>query len=251
MISFAHNLLKNIKARTNVHNYGRHIIADWVKQYGLKNPQSEYKILDIGCSRGFDLMNIKDKTGYMFDMHGIEIFKESIKSARKNGINVKEIDIEREPLSYPDNTFDIIIANQVLEHTKELFWICSEVRRILKPGGLFIIGVPNLAALHNRVLLLFGKQPSSIRVLGTHVRGFTIGGLKEFCEANKLFKLLGIKGSNFYPFPWVIAKPLCFLFPSLAVCIFLNLEKTSIQGSHTDLLENSGFQTNYVGENYT
>lgn len=64
-----------------------------------------------------------------------------------------QLNIERDPLPFADESVDIFMANQVLEHCKEIFWIFSEVSRCLKPGGCFIIGVPNLAALHNRLLL--------------------------------------------------------------------------------------------------
>ncbi|MBT5808697.1 class I SAM-dependent methyltransferase [Candidatus Uhrbacteria bacterium] len=214
--------------------------------YAQNDLDQTYRVLDIGCSRGHDLLNIKKNTRATLEMHGIEITESYAKSAREEGIEVKQIDIEREVFDYADNFFDVIIANQVLEHTKELFWIYSEARRVLKPGGIFIVGVPNLASWHNRLLLLIGKQPAAIVLPGTHVRGFTIDGLKKFSEANGLFAVKEIDGSNFYPLPWSAAKRLSHLIPSLSVCIFLCLEKTDVQGSHIDLIADGAFETNYV-----
>ena len=53
-----------------------------------------------------------------------------------------------------------MIANQILEHTKEVFWIWHEIARVLAPQGQLILGVPNLASAHNRLLLLLGRQPT-------------------------------------------------------------------------------------------
>jgi hypothetical protein len=96
--------------------------------------------------------------------------------------------------------------NQVLEHTKDIFFIFSEVSRVLKPNGIFLVGVPNLAAWHDRLMLAVGRQPSGMKVLGPHVRGFTPHGLRKFAECDGYFALEGFQGSAFYPFPAGISK---------------------------------------------
>jgi SAM-dependent methyltransferase len=104
---------------------------------------------------------------------------------------------------FDDGSFDIIIANQILEHTIELFWIFHEITRVLKKGGgKLIIGVPNLASLHNRFLLSIGRQPTSIKSASAHIRGFTKPDM--VCFVNTCwpggYKLVKWGGSNFYPF---------------------------------------------------
>jgi predicted SAM-dependent methyltransferase len=73
---------------------------------------------------------------------------------------VEILNIERDSLPFEPNSIDLIIANQVLEHTKEVFWIFDQVFRALKVGGHFLVGVPNVASLHNRLLLLAGVHPT-------------------------------------------------------------------------------------------
>jgi hypothetical protein len=83
---------------------------------------------------------------------------------------------------------------------KELFWIAHQVSRVLRVGGSFVIGVPNLASLHNRVLLALGRQPTSIRSASAHVRGFTKPDLAAFlgdCFPGG-YRLDGLAGGNFY-----------------------------------------------------
>ena len=91
--------------------------------------------------------------------------------------------IERDDLPLADGQADLIIANQVLEHTKEIFWIFHEVTRSLRTGGHFLFGVPNICSLHNRFLLLVGRQPTQHKVCSAHVRPFSKGDTLAFLSA--------------------------------------------------------------------
>ncbi len=84
-----------------------------------------------------------------------------------------------------------------------------------------------MAALHNRILLALGRQPSPIKTHSAHVRGFTKRDLLKFvnfCFPDG-YQLTDFGGSNFYPFPPFIAKPLAKFLPNMAWGIFLLLEK--------------------------
>lgn len=241
-----YRLIKKLKRNTEYLNYGRDRIIQFVNDY-IKEGNKEnvlVRVLDIGCGTGVDTLNVKQviKNGEFF---GVETHKPYIDILESKAIRVASVNIENEKLPFDDGFFDIVMANQIIEHTKEIFWIISEVARVLKPGGIFIIGVPNLASLHNRVLLLLGKQPSSIRPLSAHVRGFTRGGMKECVEYGKFFHMEKFKGSNFYPFPSYIARPLSTFFPGLSVGIFFVFKRTNKEGNY---LLGSGieeFETNY------
>jgi SAM-dependent methyltransferase len=140
---------------------------------------------------------------------------------------VHSINIERDAFPFADESMDVLMANQVLEHVKEIFWIFHQVSRSLRVGGHFVLGVPNLASLHNRVLLALGRQPTAIQIHSAHIRGYTKEGLMRFFNevAPGLFELRGAGGSNFYPFPPFIAKPLAAIFPTMAWGCFLLLKK--------------------------
>ena len=113
------------------------------------------------------------------------------------------LDLERDALPFAAATIDVVIANQILEHTKEVFWIWHEIARVLRLHGQLIVGVPNLASAHNRLLLLLGRQPSVIKTASAHVRGFTRADLLQFLDqaCPGVFALRDHAGANFYPLP--------------------------------------------------
>ena len=227
-------------------NYGREIIFRWIENYIRKyeENQKNFKILDIGCGWGKDLTCLSEISKNV-DLYGIEIDDEKITLCQQKNITIFKINCEKERIPVNDNFFDIIIINQVFEHTKEIFFICSEISRVLKKQGILIIGVPNLASFHNRILLLFGCQPTCIELMGPHVRAFTAPALRNFISSENYFVVREIKGANFYPAPPQISKTLSNLFPQLSVSIFLLVERTSKEGLFIEILKKENFETNY------
>jgi len=224
--------LRSLKSGTNDETNGRHIIPGLASS--LVTGNSHPRILDIGAGHGVDLANILlelSRTGNAPEISAIETFPVAIDKLKSLGVSVHSIDIEREPLPFKDAHFDIVLCNQVLEHTKEIFWIVSELTRVTKKRGKIIIGVPNLGSLHNRLALLAGYQPPAIGVLGTHVRGFTIPGLTEFLETGGFLKVSRVIGGNFYPFPPMFSRLLAKLLPSFSVSSFYLVERAELAGS--------------------
>ncbi|GIX43433.1 MAG: hypothetical protein KatS3mg129_3166 [Leptospiraceae bacterium] len=258
MLERIKNIVRKWKEGTEYLNYGRDIISDWayqfIKEKYIKENQQEFVIFDHGCGHGDDLQLIKNKIendpdlkSVQLSLYGIENYPPFVKECREKGIIVFSIDLEKEVYPLEDASVDIVITNQVLEHTKEIFWIMDQFTRILKPEGLLIIGVPNLASLHNRILLLLGEQPTAQQSLGPHVRSFTLPDLRRLVEVNGYFQFLERKGSNFYPFPPFISKVLAKLFPSLAWGLFTKFKRTNKKGSFLDYLKENFLETPYYG----
>jgi SAM-dependent methyltransferase len=225
------------KQATTELNYGREIVRAWARAaLSQAGDSRDLRVLDVGCGPGADLVSIRAATTQPLELVGIESHPLWAATAESNGIDVFPLDVEREALPLDDRSVDFAIANQVLEHTKDVFWIVSEVHRVLRPGGHFCIGVPNLASLHNRLLLLLGEQPSSIEVVGPHVRGFTLRGLRRFLEFSGHFRVEAVAGGNFYPLPRPAALRVARLWPSAAVSIFVLVRKTSATGSFLETI---------------
>ena len=220
-------------------NYGRHVMANYAQSLTCSS------VLDLGAGQGIDL-DIFRKQHSSIKSFAVEGWKSNITILENNGHVVCGTDIEKEKLPFSDGTIDCIILNQILEHTKDIFWIMNECTRVLTDGGSLIIGVPNLAALHNRIFLLLGKQPTCIRTNSAHVRGFTKGGIVDFINIYPGYKLTDFSGSNFYPFaPW-LAKPLGRLFPELSVSLFFKFKKLEkYNGEYIAFPQKNRLATNY------
>lgn len=240
------SVLRRLKQGSVELNYGRNVVASLVKGHAERLPAGGLAVLDVGMGSAQDLRSVAAALdGRPLMLLGVESHAPSVQAARELGIEVHALDIERQRLPFEDARIDVVIANQVLEHTKELFWIFSEVARVLKPGGAFVAGVPNLASLHSRVMLLMGMQPSPVEVLGPHVRGFTRGGFARFARAGGFFSVRAVRGANFYPFPPLLARPLARALPTFAVSLFFLCVRTEKEGSFLQVLDERAFETPY------
>jgi SAM-dependent methyltransferase len=234
-----------LKSGTEHLNYGREIVSDWVVGY-CSALEGKPHLLDLGVGTAADLLNIRGKLARDMALFGVDSYKPNIARASELDITAALLDIENDALPFADEYFDVVIANQILEHTKEIFFIFSEVSRVLKKGGIFVIGVPNLASLHNRIALLFGLQPPCIEILGPHVRGFTRASMCTFAECDGFFVVENFAGSNFYPFPPLVSGFLARSLPNLAVGSFYLLKRTEKPGCFSEVLEQRFFETPYA-----
>jgi SAM-dependent methyltransferase len=202
-------------------NYGRNVLARF-----LKKRKSCGSALDIGAGHGDDLA-IVSRFYPEARRHAIECYPPYVKELQAQGVKVETLNIERDEFPFNTESLDVVIANQILEHTKEIFWILDQTSNVLKVGGSLLIGVPNLAALHNRVLLAVGRQPSPLKNNSAHIRGFTKPDVRALLDSvwPGGYHLKGFGGGNFYPFPPVIARPLAWLFPTMAASIFFHFVK--------------------------
>lgn len=104
--------------------------------------------------------------------------------------DLEEVDFEAVTLPASDNYFDLVVWNRELVTLKNAMPALREVRRIIRPGGFLVLAIPNLAALHNRLLLLAGRQPTTLHINnGDHVRGFAAPALSDVLEHDLKFRI--------------------------------------------------------------
>jgi SAM-dependent methyltransferase len=184
-------------------------------------------VVDLGAGSGRDLEIVR-RFHPKAKLVAVEAGREYADSLAGKADQIYVANIEHDLLPLADASTDLIIANQVLEHTKEIFWIFHEVSRSLKVGGHFLFGVPNICSFHNRFLLLIGRQPTQHKVCSAHVRPFSKGDTLAFLEAcfPGGFQLAEFRGAQFYPFPRTLARLLADVFPTFAFTIFFLIRKT-------------------------
>jgi len=121
--------------------FGRSLFYDWY--YQLKPPDGHIiKILDIGCSKGVDLISAKNVliSSNPVELWGIDFRERLLKIAEGSGIYTKNIDLEMNSLPFDSNIFDFTISNQVFEHLKNWLWVFHEQVRVTKVGGGLLSG---------------------------------------------------------------------------------------------------------------
>jgi len=94
------------------------------------------KILDVGCGLGFLLSGINSK----WEKHGVEISEYGANYAKQYG---KVLCGVLQAAEYKSDSFDAVLCYHVIEHMKNPIDELIEIKRILKPGGKLILGMPD------------------------------------------------------------------------------------------------------------
>ncbi len=228
----------------------KYLIKIWHEAAAINNdiliscvkPQKTVKILDIGVFRGElalkRLKNIKNP-----DIYALDIDDEAIRSSKVLGIKAKKYDIEK-GLPFKSNFFDIVCANQVIEHVVNVDSLAQEMFRVLKPKGFLIISTENLSSWHNIFALFLGwqafsQQISSIKNIGNpfrlndnqfekradiHIHIFTLKGLRELLELHR-FKIERVFGAGYYPFFGKVSQILSKIDPCHSAFIGIKARK--------------------------
>jgi len=127
-------------------------------QVALSLLQGGQRLLDVGCWNGGFLQSVRD-AGLYAELAGVDVVEAGVAAAIKRGFDAQVVDLNREPLPFPDAHFDGLTLLAVLEHVFDPYFMLAEVRRVLRPGGELVIDVPNAGSFSNRLRLLFGRIP--------------------------------------------------------------------------------------------
>ncbi|MBU1132073.1 class I SAM-dependent methyltransferase [Patescibacteria group bacterium] len=194
--------------------------------FHLLENNSDAKFLDLGCDDGVLTMKLADKIGTK-NVYGAETVDARIKLSEQNGVKIKKINLN-EKFDFPDDFFDVVHANQVIEHIYNSDNFLSEIHRVIKPKGFAIISTENASSWCNIFASVVGWQIFSLtnfsgKKMGIgnpfslhrddkleleswqHVRIYNIRGLKEYFEAFG-FQVENIKGAGYFPFPAIFGS---------------------------------------------
>lgn len=149
------------------------------------------RLLDLGCWAGAFLARVERAERYQ-QLIGVDLVAEGVDKARARGFDARVVDLNADPLPFPDAHFDGVVHLAVLEHVFDPYAVIREVHRVLRPGGEFVIAVPNVASLTNRIRILFGRIPvtsSDAGWDGGHLHYFSKHALDHFL-ADEGFEVL-------------------------------------------------------------
>lgn len=197
------------------------------------------RVLDIGCGDGVLGVYLREKIGA--ETYGIDISEKGVKIANRRGLVAKVGDAQKE-IPFQAGFFDAVIANEIIEHLYNPDSFLKEVKKVLRKGGLFIIGTPNMSFWFNRFLFIFGVYPlyleasTEFRKIGVgflrgyvddqpvgHVRVFNAAAIRDLLQVHG-FKIVAMKGmgvpfsssNRFASFIYKMIDSFFSLFPALA-----------------------------------
>jgi uncharacterized membrane protein YkvA (DUF1232 family)/trans-aconitate methyltransferase len=200
----------------------------------LPAPASSTRLLDVGCDNGMWTEQLRHKLGVPeTHVSGLEIVPSRAQVARARGFDVRTGDLE-DKWPFKDESFDVVHANQVIEHVAQLDHFVEETKRMLRPHGQAIVCTENLASWHNLLALGLGYQPFSLtnisrrQAIGNplalhqngseqpeswqHVHVLSLTALRDLFVAHG-FAIDSMWGSGYHPFSGRFAARLAAFDP--------------------------------------
>lgn len=121
--------------------------------------QGKQRVLDIGAGNGI-LLSLLHELGH--ECHALDVVDQRDAFAsiyRHKNIAFNLCNVEADPIPYPDGFFDALSCCQALEHFSHAHLpAVQEMHRVLKPGGIIELDVPNVVCFRNRWRMIRGKN---------------------------------------------------------------------------------------------
>jgi SAM-dependent methyltransferase len=178
-------------------------------------------ICDLGCDEG-EWTGELARFSQAHQVYGVEVVFERARRARLRGIQVTVSDLS---VGFPfrDESFDLVHANQVIEHVSDVDGFLAETNRVLRLGGVAVISTENGSSWHNIFAAAMGWQIFSLTNMSRLMSGvgnplalhrggqqtlqswrhrtiFNYRGLVEILAVHGLTPIR-ILGAGYYPLP--------------------------------------------------
>jgi ubiquinone/menaquinone biosynthesis C-methylase UbiE len=183
-------------------------LRDWRERRGHIG---RLNILDAGCGDGINLLGLDEMTAGQnprASICGLDYNPVRLARARSvaGGSRLQQGSLY--DLPFVGDSFDVVLCNHVIEHVPDLSRALSELHRVVRPGGLLVVGVPNegclMGRMRNRLV-----QPSIGRTTD-HVHFFTAQTLGDALRRAG-FRVQRIERETFF-FPCSYANACCAEF---------------------------------------
>ena len=161
-------------------------LAQWLLENIYRDPG---RLLDIGCGTGDHLVAFS-KLG--FAVVGMDISPRA--KELMPDFDVRIVDLQGEPLPFPEASFDCVFSKSVIEHMRKPECLLEHAFRALRPGGTAVIMTPSW--VHN----CWGP----FYVDHTHVTPFTVASLSS---AMVIIGFVSVRTSYFYQLPFLWRYP--------------------------------------------
>lgn len=189
-------VLTNLEKHTTKNPINRFFLRNFLQTLvALAKPLKAKAVLDVGCGEGFTLARLRDeKIGKILE--GVDVVKEALRVSKKlhPDISCKTGNIYR--LKYKDNSFDIVICTEVLEHLQNPLHAFRELLRVSKK--YILVSVPN-EPWFTMQRILRGKNILHLGAHPEHVQWWTATAFEQFVKEEKVVII-----AKRFPFPWTM-----------------------------------------------
>ncbi len=160
------------------------------------------RVLDLGCRSGAFTRHFLEGN----EVVGLDVDRAALAKAAELGIETVVGDVD-DPLPFPDESFDAVVAGELLEHLRFPDALVAEARRVLRPGGVLVGSVPNAFRLQSRLRFLRGRPPEDDP---THLRLFSASAVRALLADFTDVRLEFVGGRYRRLQPRLLARDLVF-----------------------------------------
>jgi ubiquinone/menaquinone biosynthesis C-methylase UbiE len=230
---------KDLPALYKVHRQMERTNKNQILQ--LVEPRPHGRLLDCSCGDGEFTVRLANRAR-VAEAYGMERADECIVEASDRGVIVTKAD-PNDPLPYRSAFFDIVHANQIVEHLTSADLFLAEVRRVLRADGYAVFATNNLSSWNNIVSLALGMRPTPTLIFNeavaanvfdplqhphigyaedSYVRVYSQQGLRELC-CDHGFRVEATRTVGYYPLPPSLARLACQIDSAHAAILIIKL----------------------------
>jgi 2-polyprenyl-6-hydroxyphenyl methylase / 3-demethylubiquinone-9 3-methyltransferase len=151
---------------------------------------SSARALDVGCGGG---LMAEDVARMGFRVTGVDPSTKSLQTAREHarasGLDISYLEGPGERLPLEDAVFDLVYCCDVLEHVDSVPGVLREVRRVIRPGGLFVYDTINRTPISKLLLIKVFQEWESTRLVDPGLHDHA-----QFIKPRELERMLGDAG---------------------------------------------------------
>lgn len=110
-------------------------------EFARRHLSEGMSVLDIACGAGYGSAMMQ---GLGCEVTGGDYDEDVLKEAEKSWPGVRFVKMDAFALPFPDERFDAVVSFETIEHVVDGERFLAEMKRVLKPGGVFICSTPNI-----------------------------------------------------------------------------------------------------------
>ena len=181
---------------------GQSLLDGYFRRIGdllnLLDPQTGQSAIEIGCGEGWSTMRLRPMLDPRVTLEASEYVQSQVQLASANNPEIPIIQESIYELTRPSQSFDVVFLLEVLEHLDYPDLALQEVRRVLKPGGSLIAGVPR-EPLWRVLNMARGQYLGQLGNTPGHLNHWSKRGFIDFVSAS-----FGEVITSHSPIPWTL-----------------------------------------------